>query len=548
MPNTLKTRTKVGTPYKSWSSTEDYDAIVIGSGIGGLSTAALLSMYAGKRVLVLERHYTPGGYTHVFKRPGFEWDVGVHYIGEVQRENAPLRRIFDALSEGAITWQPMDDVYDRIQIGDHCFELVAGRHRFRDTLVERFPHEADAIDRYIELLNRCARSSRNYFGEKALSPIKATIAGRYLRAPFLRFARKTTLEVLQSLTSDPMLIGVLTGQWGDYGLPPAQSSFAMHAILVRHYLSGGAYPVGGAAEIATGIAPSIERNGGVILINAEVEEIIVERGAAVGVRMADGRELRSDLIISGTGYFNTFERLLPSEIARTYHLDQRPTGLESSMAHVNLYVGVAASDEELGLPTTNYWIYPTPDHDANVKTYLNNPDAPFPVVYISFPSAKDPTFAERYPGKSTMQVISLAPYEWFERWADQPWHKRGEDYDALKAKFTERLHEKLIEFVPQIRDRIEHCELSTPITTRHFANYARGELYGLAHTPARFQERSLRPRTPIGNLYLTGQDVASAGVGGALFGGVLAASTILKRNMMTEVLEHSPQARTGAPS
>ncbi len=542
MPNTPKVQTKVGTPYKSWSPTEDFDAIVIGSGIGGLTTAALLSKYAGKRVLVLERHYTPGGYTHVFKRPGFEWDVGVHYIGEVQRENSPLRRIFDDLSDGAISWHPMDNVYDRILIGDRSFDLVAGRGRFREALVDQFPHEAAAIDRYIDLVNRCSRSSRNYFGEKALSQLVSTVAGPFMRAPFLRFARRTTLDVLQSLTSDPMLIGVLTGQWGDYGLPPAQSSFAMHAILVRHYLGGGAYPVGGAAEIAAGIAPSIERNGGEILINAEAEEIIVERGAAVGVRMADGRQLRSDLIISNTGYFNTFERLLSPETMRTLHLGHRPAGLEPSMAHINLYVGVGASDEELGLPTTNYWIYPTPNHDANVKAYLEDQRSPLPLVYISFPSAKDPTFPKRYPGKSTIQVISLAPYEWFEQWAELPWHKRGEEYDALKAKLAERLRQKLIEHVPQVADRIEHCELSTPITTRHFANYSRGELYGLAHTPARFQERSLRPRTPVRNLYLTGQDIASAGVGGALFGGVLTASAILKRNMMTAVLEHSAAA------
>lgn len=540
MPNVQSARTKVATPYKSWTDEDRYDAIVIGSGIGGLTTAALLAKYAGKKVLVLERHYTPGGYTHVFKRPGYEWDVGVHYIGDVQRPNSPLRRLFDDLSDGTIEWEPMDDVYDRIVIGDRSFDLVAGRAQFRAGLVEQFPDQTAAIDRYLELIDQCSRSSKNFFAAKALPGVVSTVVGPFLRAPFLRLARRTTLDVLSELTSNQMLIGVLTGQWGDYGLPPAQSSFGMHAILVRHYLGGGAYPVGGAAEIAARIAPTIEAAGGTILINAEVKELIIQGGTAVGVQMADGRELKADTVISGVGYFNTFERLLPAEIARAHHLDKRPPGLESSAAHINLYVGLNASDQELNLPTTNFWIYPSPDHDANVAAYLADSNAPFPVVYISFPSAKDPTFPVRYPGKSTLQAISLAPYEWFDKWAELPWHKRGAEYEAFKAKLTDRLREKLVEYVPQIRNHIEHCELSTPISTRHFTNNLRGELYGLAHTPERFEARCLRPKTSFKNLYLTGQDVASAGVAGALFGGVLCASAILKKNLVGEILSKPP--------
>src|SRR5580704_12786760 len=99
-----------------------WDAIVIGSGIGGLATAALLSRYAGKKVLVLERHYTPGGYTHSFKRPGYSWDVGVHYIGQVQDPASPVRAVFDHLTGGQLQWQPMPEIYDRVVIGTRTFE------------------------------------------------------------------------------------------------------------------------------------------------------------------------------------------------------------------------------------------------------------------------------------------------------------------------------------------------------------------------------------------------------------------------------------------
>lgn len=537
-------RRKVGTPYKSWKEEGSFDAIVVGSGMGGLTTAALLAKFAGKRVLVLERHYTVGGFTHVFKRPRFEWDVGVHYIGDVLHPKAPLRRLFDVLSDGRIEWTPTDEIYDRIVIGEQSFDFVAGQENFRAKLADCFPREKSAIDRYLELVSACAKSSKNYFASKALPPILDTFVGPLLRRPFMKHANRTTLEVLQSLTKDPMLIGVLTGQWGDYGLPPSKSSFGIHAIVARHYLGGAAYPTGGAAEIAANIVPTIEAAGGAVLVHAEVEGIVVEGKKAVGVRMADGRILRAPAIVSGAGYFNTFERLLPADATPAKLLERRGATVEPSMSHMNLYVGLNATDQDLNLPKTNLWVYPTPDHDGNIAKFLADPDQPLPVAYISFPSAKDPTFAARFPGRSTIQVISLAPYDWFSSWEDQRWRKRGADYEEFKARLTDRLRAALVRQVPRVEGHVEHCELSTPISTRHFTNWMRGEPYGLAHAPARFRQTWLRPTSHVRHLYLTGQDIATAGVGGALFGGVLCASAILKRNMISAVL--SREARSAS--
>ncbi len=237
------------------------------------------------------------------------------------------------------------------------------------------------------------------------------------------------------------------------------------------------------------------------------------------------------MVVSGVGVANTFSRLLPAEVAEHYRLPEKLQALGPSLAHVNLYVGLRHSDAELGLKTTNLWIYPGPDHDQNLAAYLANPAGPLPFVYISFPSAKDPTFAEHYPGRSTLQLIAPAKYEWFRAWEDQPWKKRGESYEALKQTFTDRLLKTLYEHVPQVRGKIDHAELSSPLSTRHFAGYAQGETYGLAHTPARFEQRFLQPRTPIRGLYLTGQDIAVCGIAGGLVSGVLTASALLGRNM-----------------
>ena len=178
------TNITVGSAYKQASVAGQWDAIVIGSGMGGLTAAALLARHGGKRVLVLERHYVAGGFTHAFHRPGYQWDVGVHYIGQVQDPASPLRPIFDHITRGRLKWSPMPDVYDRIRIAGREYEFVAGLEQFRDHLKSYFPGETAAIDRYLQVVRSCAGRMSMYLAEKALPRSLARVAGPLLRGPF----------------------------------------------------------------------------------------------------------------------------------------------------------------------------------------------------------------------------------------------------------------------------------------------------------------------------------------------------------------------------
>ncbi len=535
---------KVGTSYKQLDLEGPWDAIVIGSGMGGLTVAALLAKHAGQRVLVLERHYTAGGFTHTFRRPGYEWDVGVHYIGQVMQAHSPVRQAFDDLTEGRLEWADMGEVYDRMVIGGDAYDFVKGKEAFRARLHGYFPDERQAIDRYLELLLATVKKAGPFFAEKAMPQTVAKLAGGLMRRPLLKLAEKTTRQTLEELTSNQRLIGVLTGQWGDYGLPPAESSFFIHALIAAHYLKGGAYPVGGASRIAATIEPVIEAAGGAVVTSAEVREILMEGGRAVGVKMVDGRELRARAVVSNAGFTNTFFRLLPADVKEGLGVEEVAARFRPSAAHLSLYLGLQETAEELGLERTNLWIYPHHDHEQNVARFAADPEAPLPVAYLSFPSAKDPDFENRYPGRATIEVVTMAPYQWFERWQDLPWKKRGEEYEAFKKRLTERMLEPLYEHCPQVEGKIDHAELSTPLSTRHFAGFRQGEIYGLAATPDRFADRWLKPRTTVPGLYLTGSDIATAGVAGAMYGGVFAASVILGRDIRKDVARGATEART----
>jgi all-trans-retinol 13,14-reductase len=530
-PSTLR----IGYRYRPKRLAPDYDAIVIGSGIGGLTSAALLSEL-GWKVCVLEQHYTAGGYTHSYDRAGYEWDVGVHYIGDV---GAPTRtrRLFDFLSGGRLEWAPMDEEYDRFYIGEKVFSARAGKKEFRDHLVAQFPDEEPAIDQYMQLLSGVGGALSMLGTERLLKPWQRTVSAPYRKWKTPDYMFEKTWDVLRRLTDDRDLIATICGQWGDMGLPPRKSAFMVHAMIARHYLYGGFYPVGGSWRIADSIIPQIQKAGGEVFTYASVKRIRVESGKVKGVEMEDGHGIDCDCVVSSAGIENTFGYLLPEDVVRDAGYHEQLTSVRPSIGHLGVYIGLQGTATELGLPNTNFWIYPSNDYDGAVDAFLDDPAAPFPVVYISFPSAKDPDYLNRHPGTATIEIVAPAPYEWFEPWAGTTWGKRGEDYEQLKAELGERLMQQLYDKLPQLEGKVDYYEVSTPLSTEWFSGYRRGELYGLEHSPERLQQDWLGPRSRIPGLWLTGQDTLTCGVTGAMMAGMLTATAMVGMRKMTPLMK-----------
>ena len=530
-PSTLR----IGYRYRPGRLAQEYDALVIGSGMGGLTTAALLSEL-GWKVCVLEQHYTAGGYTHSYERGGYEWDVGVHYIGDV---GAPTRtrKLFDFLSGGKLDWAPMAAEYDRFYIGEKVYCARAGKKEFRDNLVAQFPAEEQAIDRYMELLAGVGGALSMFGMERALKPWQRAVSAPYRKWKMPPHMYRNTWDVLSELTDDADLIATICGQWGDMGLPPKQSAFMVHAMIARHYLYGGFYPVGGSWRIADTIIPKIHEAGGEVFTYARVKRILVTDGAVSGVEMEDGHRIDCPCVVSSAGIDNTFAHLLSDQAVRESGYEGLLDQVRPSIGHLGVYIGLKGTAAELGLPNTNFWIYPSNDYDGAVQAFMDDPVAPFPVVYISFPSAKDPDYLNRHPGTATIEIVAPAPYEWFERWKGTTWGKRGEDYERFKAELGERLMRHLYDKLPQVEGKVDYYEVSTPLSTEWFSAYRRGELYGLDHSPERLQQDWLGPRTRIPGLWLTGQDTLTCGVTGAMMAGMLTVTAMVGMRRVSPLMK-----------
>ncbi len=530
-PSTMR----IGYRYRPKRLAAQYDAIVIGSGMGGLTNAALLSEL-GWKVCVLEQHYTAGGYTHSYNRNGYEWDVGVHYIGDVGTKTRSWR-MFDFLSDGKLEWAPMDAEYDRFYIGDKVFSAIAGKQAFRDNLVASFPKEEQAIDRYLELLAEVSGALSAHSMGRVLKPWQRTLGAPLLKWRTPANMYRNTYEVLSELTDDQDLIAVLCGQWGNMGLPPKRSAFMVHAMIARHYMYGGYYPVGGSWRIAQSIIPKIQKTGGEVFTYAKVNRIILEDGKVSGVEMEDGHRIDCPCVISSAGIGNTFGGLLPKAAVEESGYESLLETVRPSIAHLGVYIGLKETAQQLGLPKTNFWIYPGNDYDAALDKFLQDKEAPFPVVYISFPSAKDPDYETRHPGTATIEIVAPAPFAWFEEWQGATWGKRGEEYESFKARLGERLMQHLYEKLPQLEGKVDYYEVSTPVSTEWFSGYQRGELYGLDHTAGRLRQEWLGPRSKIPGLWLTGQDVLTCGVTGAMMAGMLTTMAMVGIRKMTPLMK-----------
>jgi len=370
-----------------------FDCIIIGSGMGGLTSAALLSRI-GKRVLLLEQHDVIGGCTHTFTEKGYEFDTGLHYVGkEVSSRKTPLGYLFHVLGMGGIQWSHLDSVYDVAKISPELakqqscgtspsvstMEFSSNEKDTMSNLIAAFPSEEQAIKSYFRVVQWAIIGFQIYAVLKVLPKAVSSLVGVILSPFFNSVLGTTTLEVLKSITKNKELIGVLSYMWPDYGLPPGESAFVMTALLSDHFKNGACYPAGGSSVLAENILPIVLAANGAALVRAPVSRIILNESGneAVGVSVR-GLDIYAPCIISAAGVLNTYCKLIqssqcphadavlkhlhvrlpnngetsPQSVTRKCPLDK----VEPSISMFSMFIGLSGNAKELNLPARNFWL------------------------------------------------------------------------------------------------------------------------------------------------------------------------------------------------
>jgi phytoene dehydrogenase-like protein len=514
-----------------------YDAIVIGSGLGGLSAGAHLAAN-GRRVLVCEQYDVAGGCSQTFRRKReWQFDVGLHYVGGVH--TGDIGSVLRGLGlDGRLQWNEMDpDGFDTLRFPRHEIRVPKGWDRYTDRIAAAFPAEEQQVRRCLGTLEAIGGQLR-----RAGVPKSKLDYLRYpLRAPsVVAWGMRPLADLFDHHHLSQEARAVIGAQSGDYATPPSRTPVALHAGLIDHYLDEGAYYLhGGGQMLAAHLLDVIHTHGGRVRTRAHVEEIVVREGRVRGVRLKGGEQLEAGVVVSTADIKQTFLALLdPSAVSPRFR--ERVAGFRMATPLFCVYLGL---DRDLrgAMPNTNYWCHPTYDAEDAYARAAAGELALDPTVYLTSATVKDPGCTRHAPaGCSTLELMTWATPS-PEAWGVDPGslpsgYSRGERYRERKALVAERMIDVAEEVLGDVRGHIRWQEAATPLTQTRYTLSTDGSSYGIELATDQTGPRRPSPRTPIGGLYLAGASARRGhGIVGALMGGRDAAAEVLGRDLAHEV-------------
>jgi all-trans-retinol 13,14-reductase len=518
---------------------QTWDAIVVGAGLGGLSTAAFLAGN-GRRTLVLEQNQVVGGCSQVFRRQGNRWefDVGVHYIGDCAPGGTVDRLLRGLGLQDRVEFAELDpDGFSTITLPDVTFRVPRGWQAYEDRLASTFPEQEEGIRRCVRTLRTVAEEIR---ADRPDGPGRVAARAGSLRS-LLWWGLRPLSRLYDACGLSQEVRTVIAGESGDYGLPPSKAPVALHAGFLDHYLKAGAYyPKGGGQVIAARLTEMIQAHGGTVRTKARVGRILLEQGRAVGVRLQDGEDLRAPVVVSNADVRRTYLELVGRE-QLPRRLRRRAEGFRMALPLFSLYLAVDF-DVRDRLPNSTSWIYPHADMEAiYADAYAGRVPAQVP-VFMTSGTLKDPGGDHTAPpGCSTLELMTIAPAQ-HDTWGvgDGPVagerYSRAPTYLAVKEKLADAVLDTAGRVLPDLREHIVYQDASTPITQERFTLSTGGACYGLEMTMDQLGPFRPDVSTSIPGLYLTGASTRHQhGIVATLNGGIGTAGAVLGRDLDAEL-------------
>lgn len=501
-----------------WQMT-DFDVVVVGSGIGGLVSGALLARY-GQRVLVCESHSIPGGAAHGFSQQGFHFDSGPSFFCGLSDRSSlnPLRQVLDVLGEQvqAIAYDPLGHYH----FPEGSFPVYCDSKRYREAIAQITPQGAAELARLEHRLLHLYEALRGIPTLALRSDLKLLrlLLRRYPLAllkllPQFRSIRASVGDLLDQDVRDPWVRRLVDLECFLLSGLKAEGTIAPEVAFMFGERSRSVvdYPVGGSAAIVAALVRGLETWGGKLRLRAHVDQILLESGKVVGVRLRSGETIRANTVISNATIWDTYTHLLqPEDLPAPYRQKALATPAIASFMHLHLGIRAAGLESLTG-------------HHVVVHDGEQDLTTPGNTCMISIPSVWDADLAP--PNCHVVHVYSLEPYEGWQQ---------DETYAMRKRDRAQPLFRALERVIPDVRDRIVLERIGTPLTHARFLRRYHGT-YG----PAIAAQDGMFPscRTPIPGLYRVGDStLPGIGVPAVAASGILCANTLVSPQQTMELL------------
>jgi phytoene dehydrogenase-like protein len=481
-----------------------YDVIIIGAGIGGLTCGAALAK-AGKRVLICEQHTKPGGYVTSFKRKGFTFDGGLQSFGS-------NGLVFPILKELGL--------YDKVRFAPAHLQIITPHVKLdlgslpqvKERLKRAFPQAKGQLDSYFRELQRLATPIEEMFtggkpalpllsgSEKAAAMFSFPFTNISLLRNVIQYQRMTSLDFIDEYITDARLKLILV----TVSYYPVTSVMVM-AGLWYTFMKDYWYPIGGMQNFANLFADLIERNGGTISLGTRVDQIMVESGVAAGVKLADGRQVQSQFVVSNIDWKQTFAKL----IERNYLEEEFVAHIEKAkVSETTFCVYLGTNLDRSSFEGLAHHVYYLPSYSKHFSERdVSDPDFFRDcVIWLALPSISDHSLAPR--GKSVVTLMTNAPYDYLGKWKTED-GRRTEAYRKLKEKIADQLIAIAERVIPGLSRHIVVRQIATPLTYERYTLNSEGASAGWSWDPryaytSRYKSSAGSLRTPITNLLTCG--------------------------------------------
>ncbi|MEW6376434.1 MAG: NAD(P)/FAD-dependent oxidoreductase [Thermodesulfobacteriota bacterium] len=496
------------------TNNKTYDAIVIGSGMGGLTVAALLAK-KGLRTLLFEKEEQVGGYVVSFRRDGFVFDATGAFVGGCQEGGEFYEILKEMGVHEDVEFIPVHHIRN-IYPGFEVHLRQGGFHSYMEALLNLFPEEEKGLKTYLSLIKRIGEEVKSYSEMTLVKKIFFPFIFRNL----IRYHRTNHKKVLDDLfRGGEIKMALHTLPVTE---PPSRLSFLFAVTLISKALMEGVfYPRGGMGRISETMARSFLRSGGEIHLRTEVGQILIRDGRAEGVLTEDGRVFQAPLVISNINP-NLLVKMLPYEFQKK--LTKKMRHFEYSLSCFILYIATDLDVKGMGLPYFTYLRFLS-DLEEEYRMFQSGEVPRNPTMIVSIPTLLDGSLAPA--GQHLLKVLVTVPFHYQERWGEADSMR----YRRIKEEFSQKILQQLeAKLVPDLRKHLLFYEAATPLTLRRYTGNEWGAMYGLASTPQ--QIGNFRPphQTLIPGLFQTGHYIRpSHGIVGASFSGLFCARGILQK-------------------